>query len=168
MLATLGLGVEKSTAQISLNVNIGAQPSWGPAGYEQASYYYLPDIETYYYVPKKQFIYLNNGKWMFTNSLPSRYASYNLYNGYKVVLNSPRPYLNFESDRSKYSKYKGWKGKQATLKSKGIPPGQAKKMVGSRSAKPFTPGNGNGNGKGNGDGKGNGHGNGNGKGKGKH
>ncbi|MDO8991553.1 MAG: hypothetical protein Q7U83_00720, partial [Daejeonella sp.] len=52
-------------AQISVNVNLGAQPEWGPTGYNRADYYYLPDIETYYYVPKRQFIYRENDKWLF-------------------------------------------------------------------------------------------------------
>ena len=35
-------------AQVSLSVNIGTAPSWGPAGYSNVDYYYLPDIEAYY------------------------------------------------------------------------------------------------------------------------
>ena len=54
--------VQKAGAQI--NINLGLQPAGGPAGYQYVDYYYLPDIETYYYVPSKQFIYLNNGKWI--------------------------------------------------------------------------------------------------------
>jgi hypothetical protein len=114
-----------SQAQINLNVNLGSQPQWGPSGYSHAEYYYLPDIETYYHVPKKQFVYLNNGKWAFSNSLPVRYSNYNLYNGYKVVMNTSKPYSNFGQHKTKYSKYKGLKGKQTTLKA--VPPGQAKK-----------------------------------------
>lgn len=123
-----------SQAQININVNLGSQPQWGPAGYDYAEYYYLPDIETYYYVPKKQFVYLNNGRWVFSSALPARYSGYNLYNGYKVVLNTPRPYLSFTNHKVKYGKYKGLKGQQKTLKS--MPSGQAKKV---------SPGNGNGN-----------------------
>jgi hypothetical protein len=46
-------------AQLNVNVNIGSQPLWGPTGYEHVDYYYLPDVESYYYVPQKQFVYLN-------------------------------------------------------------------------------------------------------------
>jgi hypothetical protein len=35
-------------AQISVNLNIGTAPNWGPVGYAEAEYYYLPDVEAYY------------------------------------------------------------------------------------------------------------------------
>jgi hypothetical protein len=146
-----------ANAQVSLNVNIGSQPLWGPTGYDHVDYYYLPDIESYYSVPKQQFVYLNNGNWIFSNSLPARYSSYDLYNGYKVVVNGDKPYLNFKNDKVKYVKYKNWGGKQGMIKNsknkkyyviKGHPgagaPGQMKKAYA---------GNDKGNGKGHGKGK---------------
>lgn len=109
--------MQNTKAQLSVNVNIGTQPLWGPTGYDYASYYYLPDIETYYYVPKKQFIYLSGGNWVFGASLPAPYRNYNLYEGYKVVINTPRPYLNFKGDKVKYAKFKGHKGQTVILRS---------------------------------------------------
>ena len=103
-----------SYAQITININ--AQPLWGPTGYNQANYYYLPDIETYYSVPNRQYIYQENNRWAFSNSLPSRYSNYNLYNGYKVILNNPKPYLSFNTHKNKYAKYKGFKGKQTSIR----------------------------------------------------
>ncbi len=103
-------------AQININVNLGSQPEWGPAGYTRADYYYLPDIETYYYVPKRQFIYRENNKWLFMSALPSRYYGYNLNTGYKVVINSPKPYQHYNSHKVKYAKYKDYKGKQLSIK----------------------------------------------------
>ncbi|MBU2045622.1 MAG: hypothetical protein KJ712_02685, partial [Bacteroidetes bacterium] len=70
-------------AQVNISVNIGSQPAWGPSGYQHVEYYYLPDIESYYYVPRHQFVYLSNGRWVFSASLPSRYRDYDLYRGYK-------------------------------------------------------------------------------------
>ena len=52
-------------AQVRVNINIGSQPVWGPVGYDHVDYYYLPDIETYYYVPARQFVYFNNGRWIY-------------------------------------------------------------------------------------------------------
>jgi hypothetical protein len=103
-------------AQVSVNINIGSQPQWGPAGYDHVDYYYLPDIDTYYNVPNKQYIYLNNGNWVFNNSLPSRYRNYDLYNSYKVVINSSKPYLSHKVHVKEYSKYKGYKGKQRVIR----------------------------------------------------
>ncbi|HEX5654964.1 MAG TPA: hypothetical protein VFX58_17935 [Chitinophagaceae bacterium] len=96
-------------AQVSLNVNvnIGAQPVWGPVGYDYVEYYYLPDIEAYYYVPTRQFIYLSGPNWVFAYGLPPAYRGYNLYSGYKVVINRPRAYLYHDSYRIKYKGYKG-------------------------------------------------------------
>lgn len=109
----LGLGFQNPTnAQIKLNVNLnlGSQPAWGPTGYDRVDYYYLPEIETYYYVPRHQFVYQQGNNWVFASALPSRYRGYDLYNGYKVVVNEPRPYLHHDNYRVKYAKYKGGKG----------------------------------------------------------
>jgi hypothetical protein len=94
-------------AQVSINVNIGTPPNWGPQGYDDSRYYYLPDIDTYYDVTQKQFIYDNNGRWIRENRLPSKYRQYDLYGGYKVVLNDYRgdaPYTYHTKHRSNYPK----------------------------------------------------------------
>jgi hypothetical protein len=102
-----GFIYEKASAQVHLNVNIGSQPVWGPTGYDHVEYYYLPDIDAYYYVPRHQYVYLNNGQWVFSTILPTRYHDYDVYSGYKVVVNEPRPYLHNDVYRSKYGQYKG-------------------------------------------------------------
>src|ERR1700712_5301297 len=86
--------------KFSLNLNIGDQPAWGPTGYDRANYYYLPDVGAYYDVPNKQFIYMENNRWVFRSSLPDRYRNYDLYSGYKVVVNEPKPYLRDNYYRS--------------------------------------------------------------------
>ena len=99
-------------AQVSVNINLGLQPSWGPVGYSSVNYYYLPDIYSYYDVRNAQFIYLSNGAWICSSYLPRHYRSYDLNRGYKVVLNDyhgSRPYANYGYDKVKY--YKGYKGR---------------------------------------------------------
>lgn len=99
-------------AQVDVKVNLGTPPAWGPAGYSNAQYYYLPDVQAYYDVPSSQFIYSKNGKWIRSRELPGNFRNYNLYDGYKVVLNDYRgrtPYVNFNSHKVKY--FKGYKGK---------------------------------------------------------
>jgi hypothetical protein len=134
-------------AQISVNVNLGLQPSWGPVGYSSVDYYYIPDVQSYYDVRTTQFIYLNNGAWIRSSHLPNQYRSYDLNRGYKVVLNDyhgSRPYDNYKSHKVKY--YKGYKGKpQQSLGNRNNGNGNHKSY------------NGNGNSKGNGN---KGHGNG--------
>jgi len=108
--------VSRSYAQANQHVNISSQPAWGPAGYNEADYYYLPGIESYYCVATRQFIYLNGGRWIFTNNQPSKYAKYDLYSGYKVIINKPRAYLNFNQDRLQYSKLAGYHGHQVSIR----------------------------------------------------
>lgn len=101
-------------AQVSINVNFGTPPQWGPVGYSEVSYYYLPDVQSYYDIRAQQFIFLNNGVWIRSHNLPNRYRNYDLYSGYKVVLNDyhgTRPYGNYQQHKVKY--YKGYnKGHQ--------------------------------------------------------
>lgn len=154
VLATGFLISKPAISQVSVNINIGAQPTWGPVGYDYVEYYYLPDIEVYYYVPRHQYVYLSNGNWIFAASLPSRYRAYNLYSGYKVVINEPKPYLHFSSHKVKYAKYKGNNGKQVVIRNSNDP-----KYYVVKGHPKYNGNSGN---------NGNGRGNGNGKGKGKH
>src|SRR4051812_29774312 len=104
------LTVKSANAQISINVNIGSQPEWGPTGYDRADYYYMPDIDTYYDVPAHQYVYIENNSWVRRPALPPRYRSYNLYSGYKVVVNERKPWLRNDVYRSKYANYRGRTG----------------------------------------------------------
>jgi hypothetical protein len=106
-------------AQVSVNVNVGP-PAWGPVGYTEVNYYYLPDIEVYYDIPARQFIYYNGGTWIRSTYLPRPYRHYDLYSGYKVVLtdyHGPSPYVYFADHKVKY--HKGYKnGVQKTIGTK--------------------------------------------------
>lgn len=106
----------KASAQINLNINIGSQPAWGPAGYDHVDNYYLPDVDSYYNVSSQNYTYLVNGKWVSKRTLPARYSNYNLYNGYKVVMNKPNPYLNHAQNLKQYGKYKNYHGKQGNIR----------------------------------------------------
>jgi len=92
---------------INLNFNIDRQPIWGPTGYDHVEYYYLPDIDIYYYVPQHRFYCSEGGRWISRSSLPSQYRNYDLYNSYKVVVNEKEPWRNHETYREKYYTYKG-------------------------------------------------------------
>jgi len=106
----------QAQVRVGVNINIGSQPAWGPTGYDYVDYYYLPDIDAYYYVPRHQFVYLSGGRWIFSSSLPVRYRSYDLYSGYKVVINEPRPYLRANVFRERYAAYKGHRNDQVVIK----------------------------------------------------
>jgi hypothetical protein len=108
-LIVLSFSGYRAEAQVNVHigVNIGSQPVWGPLGYDYVDYYYLPDIDAYYYVPQRQFIYLEGGRWIFAPALPPRYRDYDLYHSYKVVINEPRPYLRADVYRQQYGGYRG-------------------------------------------------------------
>lgn len=94
-------------AQVAVNVNIGSPPPWGPAGYSDMRYYYLPDVEAYYDVPSSMFIYNTGGAWVHRKYLPRQYRGYDLYGGYKVVMTDYRgnaPYTYFKEHKTKYAK----------------------------------------------------------------
>lgn len=143
--------IQFSNAQVDINVNIGTPPLWGPVGYSDVRYYYLPDLETYYDVHTSNYIYISNGKWLRARTLPPAYRNYDLYNEYKVVLKDYKgnaPYNNFKSHKVKYGK--GYKGKpQKTI---GQKPGNGNNKQGKDNGNH----GGGGNSKGNGNGKGNG------------
>ena len=98
-------------AQVSVNVNFGSPPMWGPVGYSEAQYYYLPDVEAYYDVPSSMFIYQSGGVWVHRTYLPTRYRNYDLYGGYKVVMtdyHGNTPYTHFREHRHNYAR--GYRG----------------------------------------------------------
>lgn len=110
-------------AQVVVSANIGSPPPWGPYGYNEVRYYYLPDVEAYYDVKSSKFIYYSGGKWVHKKYLPAQYRNYDLYNGYKVVMTDYRgntPYTYFPEYKIKY--VKGYRG-------------QAQKNIGERPGK---------------------------------
>ena len=103
------LSVKFAEAQVSVGVglNIGSQPDWGPVGYNNAAYYYMPDIGAYYDVNAHMYIYNENNVWVHRGYLPARYRNYNLYGGYKAVINDRNPWLRDNDYRTRYAGYRG-------------------------------------------------------------
>lgn len=128
-LITLGIVIilsNSTKAQVSVNINVGSPPLWGPIEHYDVQYYYLPDIEAYYDVHTSMFIYYSSGYWIHRTYLPSRYRGYDLYNGYKVVLkdyHGNSPYHNHSNYKAKYKK--GYRG--APQKTNGQHPGKGNK-----------------------------------------
>lgn len=102
------LATAPAKAQVSLSVNLGIQPDWGPRGYNHVDYYYLPDVDSYYDVPTREYVYLEGGSWVHRRYLPSRYRGYDLYGGRKVVINSPNPWYRHNDYHTRYvTNYRG-------------------------------------------------------------
>jgi hypothetical protein len=105
-------------AQVEVKTTTTTLPDWGVAGADNAHYYYIPDIESYYDISGRNFVYMNDGKWVKTPEPPVTYKDYDLYNGYKVVLTDDKePYAEYDKMKVKYAK--GYKGDpQKTVKIK--------------------------------------------------
>ena len=97
-----------SRAQVHLDVNIVAQPIWGPVGYDHADFYYFPDNDMYYDVVRRQYIYFDHGRWEVSDGvLPARYHDFDLFHSYKVVLNEPKPWMHNDVYRARYAGFRG-------------------------------------------------------------
>lgn len=116
LLAVIAL-IAFNTAQAQIKTTV-TLPDWGVVGYDNARYYYIPDIETYYDVNGRQFVYMKNGQWEKSGALPVVYNDYDLYDGYKVILTDDKePYADYDNIKMKYAK--GYKGEpQKTIKIK--------------------------------------------------
>ena len=106
-LVLMFFGSSYAQVHIGVNINIGRQPVWGPVGYDYVEYYYIPDIDVFYYVPTHRFVYLEGGRWIFRARLPLRYAKFDLFTVHKEVINEDRPYLRHEFYRDKFIRYRG-------------------------------------------------------------
>ena len=91
---------QNASASSSRKKDDHKQPKWLPAG--NAEYYFLPEIDTYYYVPGKQFIYQSGGYWTFSSYLPASHKNYDLNSANKVAINEPGAYRYFAEHKSKY------------------------------------------------------------------
>jgi len=151
-------------AQISVRVNLGTPPQWGPVGYTDVRYYYLPDVEAYYDIPSSMFVYYNGYTWVRRSSLPTRYRNYDLYNGYKVPMSEyrgDRPYSNFRQHKMQYAR--GYRGQEQHNIGERPERGNYNQENHSKGRydQKFNNRNNQGNGRGNNKNKGNGHGKGN-------
>ena len=117
-LMLVGLLVQSSEtkAQVSLNLNIGSQPLWGPVGYDYAEYYYMPEIDVFYDVPRRQYVYLDGSRWLNSYELPGRYRNYDLYRGYKVVINEPTPWMRWNYYHDRYYSSRSWHDRQVIIR----------------------------------------------------
>lgn len=105
--------------QVSVNINIGRQPAWGPVGYDYVSYYYLPDINCYYDIDLQIFYYPYRGQWASAQYLPYSYRDYDLYRMYKVVVNDSRPWMYNSNHIRSYARYKGYRSQSVIRYSTG-------------------------------------------------
>ena len=87
LLFCIGCAYQYGELEYRANVVV---PAWAPFydDIHHVRYYYLPDIEVYYDVWNQEFVYLEDGSWVFTPVLPPMYAGFDLYNSFVVILDA--------------------------------------------------------------------------------
>lgn len=69
------------------------------------NYYYFPEIDIWYDISNRRFIYFENARWIFSRELSDRYRDYDVNNGYKVLVDETRPYVHANRYRDRYINY---------------------------------------------------------------
>jgi hypothetical protein len=115
-IALIVSGSTQAQVSVGLSVNIGSPPAWAPPPpvHTEVRYYYLPEIETYYDVSTRHYIYMDNGQWARRAYLPVAYRGYDLYRGPKVIVNNyygGSPYTYYKPYKAKH--YKPYKHNKA-------------------------------------------------------
>ena len=107
-LTSCSVGVVAPVAVVRRPITVEyVNPEWAPPIYQGARYYYMPDIETYYDLSNRNFVYYNSGQWLNSPTLPSMYADYDLYSGFAVTLsaNAYQPWLRHQYYITNYPRY---------------------------------------------------------------
>ena len=101
----------QGNAQIGVSININSHPSYDREyehhnHYEDVEYYYYPEIEAYFDVRSSVYIYFDQGRWVRSRNLPRYYSNYDVYRGYKVVIDyrGRDPYSHFHTHKKAYNR----------------------------------------------------------------
>ncbi len=68
-------------------------------------YYYFPNIQAYFDLNEKVYLYKDNGEWIEAEELPKYYGGYSLYNKARVSITDyvgDEPYLHLETHKKLY------------------------------------------------------------------
>jgi len=93
-----------TTAEPAVTYN---NPSWAPEYYAGTRYYYLPDVESYYDLTTSRFVYMDNGNWIYSTTLPNFYAGFSLNDCFVVIVQSKvyEPWMHHQFYISHYPRY---------------------------------------------------------------
>jgi hypothetical protein len=90
-----------SSAQASNN----EQSSLPTAKKTEIRYYYFPNLEAYFDLQEKVYLYKEDGEWVEAEELPANYGGYSLYNKVRVSIedyDGDEPYLMLAEHKKKY------------------------------------------------------------------
>jgi hypothetical protein len=94
----------ETSAQVSINVNIGSRPAWCSDYNNEVEYFYYPEIEAYYHINAGVFIYFGPRGWERSRYLPEYCDGYDYRRGYKVAIDyrGDCPYAYFKHHKKRY------------------------------------------------------------------
>ncbi|QXV64602.1 hypothetical protein INP83_16105 [Mucilaginibacter sp. 21P] len=105
----------KAQVSIHFGFNIPARPVYAPAPPPQPvdvyddddfddsdDYYYLPEVEAYYSVPRHCYYYMNSGQWVSAAYLPGAYRNYDWRSFRHYEIRASRPYFNHDVYRNRW------------------------------------------------------------------
>ncbi|MBC6991604.1 hypothetical protein [Hymenobacter sp. BT491] len=70
-------------AQVSINIQT---PGWGPPVRSNAQYYYIPEIDAYYDLYDRSYVFFDGVNWLRSYQLPVAYQGYDPYQFHPVVI----------------------------------------------------------------------------------
>jgi len=82
-------------------------PHWAPPVYSGIRYYYLPDLECYYDIYSREYIFLDHARWIYSREIPYMYRDFDLNNCFVVIVNSNiyQPWMHHQYYVSHFPRY---------------------------------------------------------------
>ena len=101
-----------SQAQVRISLNLGlpvVQQSWYD---NDDDYYFMPEVGVYYNVRRRMYVYPDNGRWMYANTLPGRYNGFSYGSSRYVRVRDRAPfnrhdYYNRQYAMNNNTRYRG-------------------------------------------------------------
>lgn len=102
-LSVLLIIIYTSSAQNVSDLN--STPTVDTSSKTEIRYYYFPNIEAYFDLQEKVYLYKDNGEWTEAEELPKNYGGYSIYNKARVNINDydgDEPYLLLADHKKMY------------------------------------------------------------------
>ena len=90
-------------AQVSVGINIGGLPPWGPPVQQGTQYYYIPEIDGYYDIYTGSYIVFDGQQWISVPYLDGYDPYY--FHPVPVAYVGAQPWLNIGAYRRRYPQY---------------------------------------------------------------
>lgn len=114
--------LQTQAQNISVGININTAPRETVRYVEVPipSYYYYPEIETYFDINSSVYIYFSNNNWVRSSYLPTYYRDYDVRHGQRVIIDyrGSKPYNHYHEHKVKYKCKPSKKGKKYKNKKK--------------------------------------------------